>query len=140
MIYHEIKIPHIDVNDEKVTIEDLAFKNLDYVEGDQIIFTVSTAKAVEDFICAFSGYIIYLVKDGDEIKMGDTAALIYEEKNEALKKLDLLDNENNPKESINASQKAIDYANKIGFDLHRLKKEGIIKVKDIEEYIENERK
>ena len=140
MNYYEIKIPHIDVNDDKVTIEDLVYKNLDYVEKEQMIFTVSTAKAVEDFICEFSGYIIYLVNDGDEIKMGDTAALIYEDKNEAMEKLNLMEQEKKLKVSVNASQKAIDYANEINFDLKKIKKEGIIKVKDIKEYIDNERK
>lgn len=140
MNYYEIKIPQIDVNDDKVTIEDLVYKNLDYVEKNQIIFTVSTAKAVEDFICEFAGYIIYLVNDGDEIKMGDTAALIFEDKNEALNEIKLFEKEKDEKESLNASHKAIDYAKEINFDLKKIKKDGIIKVRDIKEYIDNERK
>lgn len=138
MKYKEIKIPNIDVNDDKVTIEFLRFENGDKIEANDIIFTVSTAKAIEDFFCEFGGYIVYLVEDGDEIRMGDTAALIFEDKESALEKISQLKTEKHTHSNTNirASKKALKYAEEINFDISKISKDGIIKVKDIVNYIE----
>jgi hypothetical protein len=38
---------------------------------------------------------------------------------------------------VNASRKALDYASSLNFDITLIKKEGIIKVQDIDDYIAN---
>ena len=140
MSFKEVIIPHIDVNDDNVTIENIVFENSNYVEKNDVIFTVSTAKAVEDFICEYNGYIVYLVEDGDEIKMGDIASIIFSSKEDALTKMRELAIKKEKKITIKASQKAIKYAEKISFDISKIKKSGIIKVKDIEKYLKNSKK
>ena len=138
MNYKEIKIPNIDVNDDKVTIEFIRFENGEKINQDDVIFTVSTAKAVEDFYCEFAGYIVYLVEDGDDLKMGDTAALVFEDKESALKKVEKVKKEIKNKTMIRASNKALKYAKEINFDINKINKDGIIKVKDIKEYLGRE--
>jgi pyruvate/2-oxoglutarate dehydrogenase complex dihydrolipoamide acyltransferase (E2) component len=136
MNYKEITIPQIDVNDEKVTIEDIVFADGAYVKKDEIIFTVSTAKAVEDFICEFEGYITYLVEDGDEVKIGASVSIIFDTKEMAISKSNAIKLEKESVVTVNASKKAIKFADEISFDLTQIKKNGVIKVKDIEEFLE----
>lgn len=140
MNYKEIKIPNIDVNDDKVTIEFIRFENGDKINQDDVIFTVSTAKAIEDFYCECAGYIVYLVEDGDELKMGDTAALVFDDKESALKKVEEIKKQREKKGNtmIRASKKALKYAEDMNFDITKINKEGIIKVKDIKEYLDKE--
>ena len=79
---------------------------------------------------------MYYVNDGDEVKIGESAGCIFKELNDAKEKLKEIKAKPKEKE-INATKKAIEYAQKIGFDLSLIKKERIIKVSDIEEYIIN---
>lgn len=136
MNFKEIVIPQIDVNDDKVTIENLEFEDGQKVNKDDIIFSVSTAKSVEDFICEYSGFIVFNVEDGDEVEIGATVAFIFETKEIALIKSEELKQKRDNAVSYSASKKAIKYANEINFDLAKIKKNGIIKVKDIKQYIE----
>ena len=136
MNYKEITIPQIDVNDDKVTIENIMFTDCEFVKKNEIIFTVSTAKAVEDFVCEFEGYITYLVEDGDEVKIGATVAVIFDLQEMAISKSNEIKLEKENIVTINASKKAIRYAEEIKFNLAQIKKNGVIKVKDIEEFLE----
>jgi len=136
MNFKEIIIPQIDVNDDKVTIENIEFDDGAYVKKDDIIFSVSTAKAVEDFICEFEGYITYLIEDGDEVNIGATVAIIFESEEMALLKSSEIKLKKENTVTFNASQKALKYAEEINFDLAQIEKSGIIKVKDIKDFIE----
>jgi len=136
MDFKEIVIPQIDVNDDKVTIESLEFEDGQKVNKDDVIFSVSTAKSVEDFICEYSGFIVFNVEDGDEVKIGTTVAFVFETKEIALRKSEEIQQKRDAIVTYSASKKAIKYANEILFNLVKIKKDGIIKVKDIKEYIE----
>jgi len=136
MNFKEIIIPQIDVNDDKVTIENIEFDDGAYVKKDDIIFSVSTAKAVEDFICELEGYITYLIEDGDEVNIGATVAIIFESEEMALLKSSEIKLKKDSAVTFNASQKALKYAEEINFDLAQIEKSGIIKVKDIKDFIE----
>ena len=59
MDFKDLIIPQLNVNDNKVTIENLRFKNLDFVEEGDVLYTVSTSKSVEDYEADFSGYIVF---------------------------------------------------------------------------------
>ena len=133
MAYKEIKIPQVNVNDEQVTIEDIVFNNLDKVAKGDVIFSISTAKAIEDYICEDSGYIVYLVSEGDEIDIGATVAYIFDTEEEAKSKLNEIENKEE-KIEIKATKKAIKFAQEKNFDLSQIKKDGIITVKDIKKF------
>jgi pyruvate/2-oxoglutarate dehydrogenase complex dihydrolipoamide acyltransferase (E2) component len=130
----ELTIPQLNVNDTKVTIENIRFNNLDHVEVGDILYTVSTSKSIDDYAVDFAGYIVFFVKDGDEVEIGKSAGTIFVNKDEAIAKLAQL-NSNPDQVFVNVSKKAIDYAKSINFDISLIKKDGIIKVQDIDDYI-----
>ena len=131
-------IPTIDVNDDKVTIGNIQKKNLDYVEAGELLYDVETSKATEGFYPDFSGYVVLFVEDGDEIPIGDSAGFIFKDRCDAEACLNefLAKKAAKAKEvPIKASKKAIAYAESIGFDLSLIKKEGLIKTEDIDNYL-----
>ena len=131
-------IPTIDVNDDKVTIGNIQKKNLDYVEAGELLYDVETSKATEGFYPDFSGYVVLFVEDGDEVPIGESAGFIFKGLGDAEACLRdfLAKKEEKAKEvPIKASKKAIAYAESIGFDLSLIKKEGLIKTEDIDNYL-----
>lgn len=134
MEYRDLIIPKLNVNDNKVTIENLRYSNLDFVNEGDILYTVSTSKSIEDYECDFSGFIVFFVKDGDDIEIGKSAGMIFKNKSDAeIKKSQITTDLKFDTTSV--SKKAIEYAKEINFDLSLIKKNGIIKTQDIDDYI-----
>lgn len=134
MDFKDLIIPQLNVNDNKVTIENLRFKNLDFVEEGDVLYTVSTSKSVEDYEVDFSGYVVFFIAEGDDLEIGKSAGMIFKDIQQAETKLYEL------KEKVgltitNVSKKALDYAKQINFDLSLIVKEGVIKTKDIDDYL-----
>jgi pyruvate/2-oxoglutarate dehydrogenase complex dihydrolipoamide acyltransferase (E2) component len=134
MDYKDLIIPMLNVNDNKVTIENLRFNNLDYVEEGDILYTVSTSKSVEDYEVDFSGYIVFYVSDGDDVEIGKSAGIIFRDKQLAVNKLAEIKEKVLPITS-NISKKALEYAKQINFDLSLIVKDGVIKTQDIDDYL-----
>ena len=130
----DLIIPHLSVNDNKVTIENLRFKNLDFVEIGDVLYTVSTSKSVEDYEVDFSGYIVFFVNDGDDVEIGKSAGMIFKDRHQAETKLGEL-KEKVASTKANITKKALEYAKQINFDLSLIVKEGIIKTQDIDDYL-----
>ena len=131
-------IPTIDVNDDKVTIGNIQKKNLDYIEAGELLYDVETSKATEGFYPDFSGYVVLFVEDGDELAIGESAGFIFEELSDAeacLKEFQARKAEKAKEIPLKASKKAIAYAESIGFDITLIKKDGLIKTEDIDNYI-----
>ena len=78
----EIKCPQINANDDLYIINELYFKNGDFVNNGDIIISVGSSKAVSDVETDFSGYIFYLKKSSDEVAFGEILADIFETKEE----------------------------------------------------------
>ena len=74
----------------------------------------------------------------DEVEMGNSAGMIFELLEDAEACLAEF-NETKAKAkklaSVNASKKALAYAEQLGFDITLIKKDGIIKTEDIDNYI-----
>lgn len=133
-------IPTMDVNDTGVTITEIQKKNLEYIEEGEILYCVETSKATEDYRAEMSGYVVLYVDSFDEVKVGESAGMIFEDRQEAVSKLAEVEaaRENARKiASVNASKKAIAYAGQIGFDITLIKKDGMIKTEDIDNYIKS---
>ena len=135
MIKYECKIPQIDVNDKHIVVNDFRLKDGSLVEKNQTILSLETAKAVSEFYTEETGYIAYVVQEGDELAIGDTVAIIFDTAEEALaiaegyrKKL-----EANTK-TYKATAKAEKVAQELGIDIASIKKDGIIKEADVKEY------
>lgn len=143
MQYKDLIIPTINVNDTKVTISGIKKKNLDYIEAGEVLYSVETSKAVEDYYVDTSGYVVLFVKDFDEVEVGKSAGMIFKSLDDAIEKnKSILAQETNEKKlmSIRASKKAIMYAEEIGFDLTLIQKDGLIKTEDIDNYINSHKK
>lgn len=134
----DLVIPTINVNDIKVTIGSIQKKNLEFIEKGEMLYSVETSKAAEDYNAELSGYVVLYIEDGDEVEVGKSAGMIFEDLEEAkVKQAEVAAAKEKAKKlsSVNASKKAIAYAEELGFDITLIKKDGIIKTGDIDEYI-----
>lgn len=136
--FKDLIIPTIDVNDDKVTIADIQKENLEWIDAGEKLYTVETSKAATDYMVDFSGYVVLYVEDLDEVKVGESVGMIFESLEDAKAKLEEIKAKKEKAEktaSVNASKKALAYAEQIGFDITRIKKNGMIKTEDIDNFI-----
>ena len=142
MEYKDLIIPTINVNDTKVTISDIRKENLEYIEEGEVLYCVETSKATEDYHVDFAGYVVLFVEDMDEVEVGKSAGMIFKSLDDAKAKLAEVEEVKAKAKklaSVNASKKAIAYAEEKGVDITLIKKDGIIKTKDVDEWIANNR-
>ena len=140
--FKDLVIPTLNVNDTKVTISDIRKEQLEYIEEGEKLYSTETSKATEDYNVDFSGYVVLYVEDMDEVEVGKSAGIIFELKEDAEACLAAVNAEKEKAKilaSVNASKKALAYAEQLGFDITLIKKDGIIKTEDIDNYI-NEHK
>ena len=136
--FKDLIIPQVNVNDTKVTISDIQKENLEYIEEDEMLYCVETSKATEDYYPEYSGYVVLFVEDLDEVEVGKSAGMIFKNLEDAKAKLAEFEAEKAKAQklaSVNASKKAIAYAEEKGVDITLIKKDGIIKTQDIDEWI-----
>lgn len=139
MAFHKLVVPTINVNDDKVTLGSIEKENLEIIKKGDTLCSFETSKATEDFHSEYEGFVVWLAEAYDEISVGKEFCIIFDTKEEAEAKL-------NNKESVKnvlpadfkASKKAIEYAGSIGFDITLIKKDGIIKTNDIDDYLKKE--
>ena len=140
MEFKDLIIPTMNVNDTKVTISDIRKKNLEFIEEDEALYCVETSKAAEDFYPKYAGYVVLFVEDLDEVEVGKSAGMIFKNLDDAKAKLAEVEEAKQKAKklaSVNASKKAIAYAEVKGVDITLIKKDGIIKTQDIDEWIAN---
>ena len=140
MEYKDLIIPTINVNDTKVTISDIQKENLEYIEEDEMLYSVETSKATEDYYPHYAGYVVLFVEDLDEVEVGKSAGMIFKNLDDAkAKNEEIIAKKEKARKlaSVNASKKAIAYAEQMGVDITLNKKDGIIKTQDIDEFIKN---
>ena len=140
MEFKDLIIPTMNVNDTKVTISDIRKKNLEYIDEDEALYCVETSKAAEDFYPKYAGYVVLFVEDLDEVEVGKSAGMIFKNLDDAKAKLAEVEEAKQKAKklaSVNASKKAIAYAEEKGVDITLIKKDGIIKTQDIDEWIAN---
>ena len=140
MEYKDLIIPTINVNDTKVTISDIRKENLEYIEEGEVLYCVETSKATEDYHVDFAGYVVLFVEDMDEVEVGKSAGMIFKSLDDAKAKNEEVQAARAKAKklaSVNASKKAIAYAEEKGVDITLIKKDGIIKTQDIDEWIAN---
>lgn len=140
--FKDLIIPQVNVNDTKVTISDIQKEQLEYIEEDEMLYCVETSKATEDYYPEYSGYVVMFVEDLDEVEVGKSAGMIFKDLNDAKAKLAEVEAEKEKAKklaSVNASKKAIAYAEEKGVDITLIKKDGIIKTQDIDEWIANQK-
>ena len=115
--FKDLIIPQVNVNDTKVTISDIQKEQLEYIEEDEMLYCVETSKATEDYYPEYSGYVVMFVEDMDEVEVGKSAGMIFKDLEDAKAKLAEVEAEkekNKKLASVNASKKAIAYAEEKG--------------------------
>lgn len=140
MEFKDLIIPTINVNDTKVTISDIQKENLEFIEEDEMLYCVETSKATEEYFPHYAGYVVLFIEDMDEVEVGKSAGMIFKSLDDAkAKNEEVLAQKEKAKKlaSVNASKKAIAYAEQMGVDITLIKKDGIIKTQDIDEFIKN---
>lgn len=140
MEFKDLIIPTINVNDTKVTISDIRKENLEYIEEGEVLYSVETSKATEEYMCDFAGYVVLFIEDMDEVEVGKSAGMIFKSLDDAkVKNAEIQEAKAKAKKlaSVNASKKAIAYAEEKGVDITLIQKDGIIKTQDIDEWIAN---
>jgi pyruvate/2-oxoglutarate dehydrogenase complex dihydrolipoamide acyltransferase (E2) component len=140
--YKDLIIPTVNVNDTKVTISDIQKENLEYIDEHEMLYCVETSKATEDYYPNYAGYVVLFVEDLDEVEVGKSAGMIFKDLDDAKAKLAEIEaGKAKAKKlaSVNASKKAIAYAEEKGVDITQIKKDGIIKTQDVDKWIENNR-
>ena len=138
--FKDLIIPQVNVNDTKVTISDIQKDQLEYIEEDEMLYCVETSKATEDYYPEYAGYVVLFVDDLDEVEVGKSAGMIFKSLDDAKAKLAEVEEAKekaNKLASVNASKKAIAYAEEKGVDITLIKKDGMIKTQDIDEWIAN---
>ena len=134
---YPIIIPTLDVNDKTVVIEEIRVKSLDYVKKSDLLYSAVTSKAVTDVFAEYEGYIVHDLTEGKELKMGDTAAWIFESIYDAKSKMDEIELSNSDFEEIRATNKAKEIAAQKNVDLKKISKKGLITEKDVLKYLES---
>lgn len=138
--FKDLVIPTINVNDTAVTISDIQKEQLEYIDEDEMLYCVETSKATEDYYPHYPGYVVLFIEDLDEVEVGKSAGMIFKLKEDAetcLAEVEAAKEKAKKLASINASKKAITYAEEKGVDITLIKKDGIIKTQDIDEWIAN---
>jgi len=79
-ILQEIIIPQESVNDDKVVVLDLYFKNGDIVKNGDLALEFETSKATLSLEVLQEGYIFYDCEEGDEVAVGSIVAKVYDVK------------------------------------------------------------
>ena len=67
-----------NANDASVIVSELFFVNGDKVSAGDIVADIETSKVIYSLESDFDGYICYLCKQGDEIPIGSTIAILYD--------------------------------------------------------------
>jgi len=134
---YPIIIPTLDVNDKTVVIEDIRVKSLDYVKKEDLLYSAVTSKAVTDVFAENEGYIVHDLTEGKELKMGDTVAWIFENIDEARRKMNEIELARSDSKEIRATNKAKEIAAQKNVDLKKISKKGLITEKDVLKYLES---
>ncbi|SFB94318.1 PglD-related sugar-binding protein [Butyrivibrio sp. YAB3001] len=142
MNYTEIKMPLIDVNDDKAKVTEILFAEGEFVRTGEVVLSAENTKATSDVVSPRDGYFLPLCKPFDERKSGDTIAIIFESEAElaTYKK-----SGNNASMAgniveVNATKKAIALATELGISIAQIADEkggGVVKEKDVETYAAN---
>lgn len=80
-VLQEIVIPQESVNDDKVVVINLCFKNGDVIKNGDTALEFETSKATVTLEVFQDGYIYYNCTEGDEINVGSIVAKVFDEKN-----------------------------------------------------------
>lgn len=137
-----VTVPQLGINDEKVIIVEWHISDYNLVSIGTPLCTLESSKATFEVESEANGYFLRLIDAGSEVKLNDPIALIGPDletlKTEKRKYLDQARVKRSyQKESVKATQKAQDLAQRLNITLERiLVKGGVIREQDVIKYYE----
>lgn len=132
--HNYIIIPQLDANDDKALVTDLIFDSFSSINEGDVIATIESTKASFEITSDYTGYIYFMCKLQDEIKVGEKIALVMDDLEELKKVIDKNKNDSLQKSTHNKpklTKKAEMAIKKYNVDTKLIKQEGIVKEKDI---------
>ena len=133
-----INVPQSGANDLMSTLVEWHIANDDYVNPGDTVCTMETSKLVFDVESEYKGYVYLLIEEGAEVETLEPLELVAESLAELndQKEFYLADNKKDDKpKNKNATRKAILRAKEAGVNLNDLDIDGVIKEKDVEEFL-----
>ncbi len=144
MIY-EVKVPRLGVNEDKVKIVEWLVVENGEVSINQPICNVETSKALFEITAEQNGFLKIKTKTGEEVGIQDTIGFIVDPKNTPIPKKGSMPPNITAKAEISkqkllVTRKAQELAQKFEVDIMRIKKKGLVKEKDIKDFIKIKKK
>lgn len=130
--YYEIKVPHLNANEDEVKIVEINFNDYEYININQNVCSIESSKITEEIINESPGYIKYIKHLDEFVKTDEVIAII----SENLEYLKSLNSESSEKSSINFTKKAEKLIKEKSIDINNfLNFDRIIKEKDVNDFI-----
>jgi len=137
----EIRLPRFDVNDEEAEVKKIYVNTGDHVEEGDPLFDLETTKTVETIFSPSNGYVKVFVEEDKKYRYGELLAIIFDtmeeleaygngEKGEVVEVASLPEIHGETK----ATKKALLKARELGIDISEIRKDGIIREKDVISY------
>lgn len=134
---YEIIAPALDTNNKTVTVENIRIQDGVFVEPNTELCNVSTPKASEVLLAPGKGYIVFWPEEGRDWPVGSILINIYDTEGEAMQAIERKkQQEVEVSMKVKATSRARELAQRYGIDLSFIKKDTIIKEKDVQEYID----
>ena len=134
---YEMIAPALDTNNTTVTVENIRIHDGVFVKADTELCNVSTPKASEILVAHDEGYAVIWTEEGKDWPVGSVLVNVYDTEEEAKQAIERKkQQEADVPKKINATSKAKELAQRYGIDLSLVKKDTIIKEKDVQEYID----
>lgn len=136
--FKTINVPQSGVNDLMSTLVEWHVANDDYVNAGDTVCTMETSKLVFDVESEYKGYVHLLIEEGAEVGTLEPLALVAESLAELNDKKEFFAadiKKDGKSKNQNATRKAIIRAKEAGVNLNDLNIDGVIKEKDVAEFL-----
>ncbi|MBD3165144.1 hypothetical protein GF324_00945 [bacterium] len=131
---HEVIIPRIGVNDETARLVAWEVKDGDEISVGMCLCVLETTKAAVDLDAELEGVILTLAEEGDEVRVGETVALIGPDFTQLAKEKEqrsAAQQARRETKDVRATKKATALADELGVDLSTIDSDGIIREEDV---------
>ena len=137
---HKILTPLISANEDLAKIVKINIKENNYYKKNKLVCILETSKSSVDVNLDRDGYIYLLHKEGDEVKAGEVLGLISDKKIEkkSINKNSFLKKEKE-NQSTEITLKAQDIIKKYNINPTEIKKNGLIKLSDVENFMKKKK-
>ena len=119
----EIFCEQFNVNDDEYDVVEVRFENGEWVEKDDILFTLETSKADIEVEAPDSGYFFSSKEEGTTVSVGELLGIINDSKEKPNFGLEQKDNLTNNLDSKIITQNALELGKRLNIDFSKLEEE-----------------